>query len=341
MRALYHVAIQWIGYQPILLILTKRCNTCTKDKPFDEFAYDNAQKDGYAGRCRQCKSDLYNNATPEEKEQRKAVRKASEDARREQIREADRLRHNTDKHRAKRRARNAEKREKRLLERQLNPPPPVPIPAFKICPKCEPPTEKPIGEFPISPDRKDKHGGWCKECCRKYHQQPHVKARRREREHEQGEAFKQKKYAGHKRWRERNLDKLRVQWREKYANDPVHARRMRRHTLRWIKAHPLEMQAHQMRRIARMKESTIEPVNLQNVLDRHGRYCYICEQDILPTQNLVFDHVIPLVPRPGDPKGTHSEDNLRPAHRECNGRKSNRRFEDLTPFDRRGPDKVV
>jgi 5-methylcytosine-specific restriction endonuclease McrA len=51
---------------------------------------------------------------------------------------------------------------------------------------------------------------------------------------------------------------------------------------------------------------------------------------------LTFDHIVPLVPRAGDPQGTHTEDNIKPTHRECNARKSNRRLEDLTPFDRRG-----
>jgi 5-methylcytosine-specific restriction endonuclease McrA len=87
-----------------------------------------------------------------------------------------------------------------------------------------------------------------------------------------------------------------------------------------------------------MNGNYAEEVNYQRIIDREGYHCYICNQDILPHHKLAFDHFIPLLPRNGDPIGTHTEDNLYPTHRECNARKSNRKFEDLTDFDKRGPD---
>ena len=38
------------------------------------------------------------------------------------------------------------------------------------------------------------------------------------------------------------------------------------------------------------------------------------------------DHVLPLQPRPGDPQGSDSIENLRPISRRCNGSKSNQRL---------------
>jgi len=97
------------------------------------------------------------------------------------------------------------------------------------------------------------------------------------------------------------------------------------------------------RRKARMLGTTIAEVDYIRILERDGFWCHICCKDIDPTikkgpARLVFDHMIPLQPCPGDPQGTHTEDNIKPSHYVCNSRKRNRILEDLTPFQRRGPD---
>jgi len=96
------------------------------------------------------------------------------------------------------------------------------------------------------------------------------------------------------------------------------------------------------RREARKRETQSDPVDYQAILKRNGYWCYICESDIDPTitkgrGRLTFDHKIPLTPLPGEPQGTHTEENIHPVHKCCNERKQNRRFENLTPSQRRGP----
>lgn len=209
--------------------------------------------------------------------------------------------------------------------------------ASKICPRCA--RDKPIDDFSLSKRTRNGHASWCKECAGEYAKAHEYRKKRTEREKKLGKDFAQKQYAISKRWREKNLDVLRVQWRKKYATDPEHAARMRQNSEKWRKNHPLEWRAKQMKREARERNAAIGPVDLQSVLSRHGRRCYICDQEILPTQKLAFDHVIPLVPHAGDPQGTHTEDNLRPTHDVCNKRKFNRRLDQLTEFDRRGPSK--
>ncbi|HZU01540.1 MAG TPA: HNH endonuclease [Ktedonobacteraceae bacterium] len=97
------------------------------------------------------------------------------------------------------------------------------------------------------------------------------------------------------------------------------------------------------RRQAHKVGTAVGNVSYTHILARDGYHCYICDKPIDPTLKkcdgaLSFDHRIPLRPRPGNPKGTHTEENIHPTHLVCNFRKNNRRLEDMTPFDRRGPD---
>lgn len=112
--------------------------------------------------------------------------------------------------------------------------------------------------------------------------------------------------------------------------------------LRRRRENPLPARELSRRRRARLRGVRVGRVSYTQVLEQHGYWCYICGQDIDPSikyglSALTFDHLVPISPRPGDPRGSHTNENLRPAHRVCNSRKNNRRFEDLTPFDRRGP----
>jgi 5-methylcytosine-specific restriction endonuclease McrA len=112
----------------------------------------------------------------------------------------------------------------------------------------------------------------------------------------------------------------------------------------WRRNNPLSQQELTLRRNARKKAATTERVSYKRILERDGYHCYICEQPIDSSIKgrvpgaLSFDHIIPLQPREGEPQGTHSEDNIKPAHVACNARKINKPLESLTPFERRGPD---
>lgn len=132
--------------------------------------------------------------------------------------------------------------------------------------------------------------------------------------------------------------------REYYNTNPRVATHRKKRAREWAQANPLRVNEVNRRREARKKETSTGRVSYTHILERDGAWCYLCEQSIdltLPKRHpssLVFEHKIPLSPRPGEPKGTHTENNIHPAHWVCNNRKSNKRFEDLTPFDRRGPD---
>jgi hypothetical protein len=69
----------------------------------------------------------------------------------------------------------------------------------------------------------------------------------------------------------------------------------------------------------REKSGSIGPIALRNILDRDGMNCSICTLPIEDERTLTFDHTIPL-----SRGGTHSEENLHPAHGRCNSWKGNR-----------------
>jgi len=72
----------------------KVCNTCVKEKPYNDFMHDTAQKDGYAGRCKQCKRDLYH-ASRKSKDAKKAYNDAYREANLEALHAYDRQRYKT------------------------------------------------------------------------------------------------------------------------------------------------------------------------------------------------------------------------------------------------------
>lgn len=103
---------------------------------------------------------------------------------------------------------------------------------------------------------------------------------------------------------------------------------------KWRKNNPLKDLNRSQRYMARKKNATqIDEINYARILERDGMFCYICEQDILPHHKMHFDHIVPLARG-----GAHTEGNLTPTHSQCNCRKQDRPFSELTPYDRRGPD---
>lgn len=56
----------------------------------------------------------------------------------------------------------------------------------------------------------------------------------------------------------------------------------------------------------------------EQLMLRHGRWCWLCNKDILPEQQVTVDHVIPI-----SLGGSHAIDNLRLAHARCNSDRRN------------------
>lgn len=104
-----------------------------------------------------------------------------------------------------------------------------------------------------------------------------------------------------RRWRAANPELAHQKMRDWAAANPE----------RWAE---LRKQASQARR-ARKRGTQVEPVDLTRVLEEHGPVCHLCGGDI-KDGDLHFDHVIPLARN-----GTHTHDNIRPAHAGCNLRK--------------------
>jgi len=88
----------------------------------------------------------------------------------------------------------------------------------------------------------------------------------------------------------------------------------------WVRDNPLANRERSMRRYARLRAVTVEPVDFAAILGRDGWWCYLCECDVEST-DLSFDHMIPLVRG-----GAHSEANIRVTHSRCNSSKR-----ELTP----------
>lgn len=184
----------------------------------------------------------------------------------------------------------------------------------KICTKCL--EEKSYDEFDKGTG-KDGHQSHCKECRSQHNQQF------RQENIEHFRAYDKSRIGDLKRnaqWMER--------YYEKYSQDEEYVERKRRNSQKRYQANPLIYREYVNRRIAHKRKAQIGKVSYKRILERDGYFCYLCQKPIDP-KDLCFDHIVPLQPRLGDPQGTHSEDNIRPAHKLCNLRKSNKRLDQL------------
>lgn len=160
----------------------------------------------------------------------------------------------------------------------------------KRCPRCD--SIKGFDEFYADPRRRHGLNTWCKACFRAHCRatyDPEIARQRARRRREQPGA------------QERERRKTR-EWR---AANPEHARRL-----------TLDYQ-HRRRDQARGG-----PVDYDAVLAEHGRVCHICGGAI--EGGLQFDHMVPL-----SRGGSHSADNVRPAHGRCNRWKGDRLMGEL------------
>jgi 5-methylcytosine-specific restriction endonuclease McrA len=115
-------------------------------------------------------------------------------------------------------------------------------------------------------------------------------------------------------WQADNRDKIAViqrRWREKPESKPIllalEARR-----------DPAIHTAKEARRRARVRSTATEKIDYRLVLELHGGICGICGTPVDPDCYHV-DHVVALANG-----GTHTYDNVQPAHPLCNQRKGAR-----------------
>jgi hypothetical protein len=157
---------------------------------------------------------------------------------------------------------------------------------------------KPLGQFHKSPLNKDGRQGECKDCHAVKGAANRLLPGNIERERDRLAA-----------WRAANPEAWKAARDRAYANSRTNGGAAK------------SVQARQ----ARVKAATTGlVVKLGDVLERDGMHCFICLKPIEDKLQLTYDHTIPLARG-----GTHSEENLHPAHRTCNSWKNNRLPEEL------------
>jgi len=137
-----------------------------------------------------------------------------------------------------------------------------------------------------------------------------------------------------RRWREANKEQMKAIVKRWYLAHPDRVRENRRRWYlenkeRWLenarnlpKKEPekwklIWAEKRGVRR-ARKAGSDIGRVELRRILNIHGYICHICKAPVAPW-DIHFDHVIPL-----SKGGSHTEENIRPAHADCNLRKQDK-----------------
>lgn len=191
-------------------------------------------------------------------------------------------------------------------------------PDTKICTKCL--NEKSYEEFDKGANLKDGYQSHCKACRSEHNQQFRQENIEKFRAYDRSRVGDPTRNA---QWMER--------YYEKYSQDSEYIGQKHRTKRNWYLANRMLVREQTYRRLARKRKAQIGKVSYKHILERDGYHCYLCQCPIEP-KDLCFDHVVPLQPRSGDPQGTHSEDNIRPAHKRCNLRKSNKRLDQLDWF---------
>lgn len=186
---------------------------------------------------------------------------------------------------------------------------------MKTCTKCKEPKDR--DAFHRDSSRSDGLTAQCKTCrAAKAAERQRTEetrsleaARHRARRATNGDTIRAKDRAYMAGYRAANGDKLRQYHRDRYATD----------------SGP-KLEAKARRKAAKVGSSIGGPISYK-ILRTRFPDCYLCGQTL--SGRVQYDHVIPLQPRPGEPQGAHTTDNLRPTHERCNLRKSNARLADL------------
>lgn len=204
---------------------------------------------------------------------------------------------------------------------------------YKRCSACK--QELPLAEFARSRAKHDGRNDRCRQCMAAAYQRN--KHRYAEREHAYYKTNAKRIVAKSAEWAKenperrkairtafdnRNKDNARV-YRELHRADfAIYFREWKRQNKERFSARRREYEA---RRRAWKYGGTAERIDYLAVLALHGPTCHICGENIdvrigrMEQDGLTFDHVVPLAKG-----GSHTADNLKPAHRRCNVRKGAR-----------------
>lgn len=218
------------------------------------------------------------------------------------------------------------------------------FPTSKVCILCN--LEKPLEQFQRDSGKKDGYRRECKECS---------SAKRKQQYSENPEKYRARSRANRaanpeytRNYNHQYRDQKNARERERYASEPeFRAMKNARSTAfnaqrpdllmarnkRYRISHRTKFAQYAMTRYARKKNATIENVDYQKILNKSDGTCYICKKSIQPHHKIEFDHVIPIAKG-----GIHAESNIRVTHACCNSRKNAKLLEEMTPFQRRGPD---
>lgn len=145
-----------------------------------------------------------------------------------------------------------------------------------------------------------------------------LRLRKNQRAREYYQNARQKNLARAKRYREANPEYFAAKGREWRDANPGYQSASAK---AWYEANPERAREiwHQKdgRRRERMQLTFNLPIDYKALLAKYGKVCHLCRKPI--DGDLTWDHVKPLARG-----GTHTEDNLKPAHRRCNSRKGAR-----------------
>jgi hypothetical protein len=220
----------------------------------------------------------------------------------------------------------------------------LPLFASKKCNRCE--QEKLLLDFPKNPDSRDGYKSICKVC--NYATTKAYRKANPERHREQLQTSYYKNIEHRREYVQNNIGQRNEYYRNRYANDAEYRQHYREYQSNYCSTHrdqvnvwmrnwreknPLKGTEYAMSYKARKEGVTVEDVDYMQILERDNGWCYICEQDILPHHDIEFDHVTPITR-----DGIHAACNIRVTHDICNSRKHTKLLEEMTPFQRRGPD---
>jgi len=179
-----------------------------------------------------------------------------------------------------------------------------------------------------------------REAGRKYRQANSEKERERSRRTYQADPERTRERT--RRWRQANPGKEAEQKRKRYAADPSKERergrkrrqdnpeQVRSEVRRSQRRYPEKVREAARRRRALKVDALVERYKDADICERDRWICQLCGKPVDPTLKSPYplsksiDHIIPLQPRPGEPKGTDEPSNVQLAHIVCNISKGNR-----------------
>ena len=146
-----------------------------------------------------------------------------------------------------------------------------------------------------------------------------------------GREYYQENRDKRREYRQKNRDKCIATAKRYWADHPERARELRK---TWEAKHPEHYRAHSAARRAIKAHCPVGDRNAvaafyKRVHDAPRMRCYWCHKWVKKAARVV-DHIIPLRPRAGQPRGSHVAANLCCSCASCNGSKGNRPPEDVS-----------